>query len=239
MAHENENEDIDTDVETSENVEEPDQPDNELIETPDEPEDNPAEDPAPAAKTYDEKYVHKLRDENAKYRTRLRDDVKKAREEAAQEARDAFARDLLGGMGLLEDENEVDPTEAINLANARAEEAAERLRNYEIKDALRTAADKHGGDMSLLYPHLLGTDVLLELNPDDDDFADQVSAVVESALDKHPKLKVATKSPAAPVRSGGDLSGGNNDPKKGGDPESIEAIRARRSEARKKKYGLL
>jgi hypothetical protein len=237
VAHENDNEDIETDVETTdaEDVEQPD----EAIDTPDEPEDESAEDLAPAAKTYDENYVKKLRDENAKYRTRLRDDVKKARDEAAQEARDAFARDLLGGMGLLEDENEVDPTEAINLANSRAEEAAERLRNYEIKDALRSAAEKHGGDMSLLYPHLLGTDVLLDLNPDDDDFADQVSAVVESAIEKHPKLKVATKSPAAPVRSGGDLSGGNNDPKKGGEPESIEAIRARRSEARKKKYGLL
>lgn len=192
-------------------------------------EDDGEDDSAPKPKMFDESYVKNLRKEAADARTK----GKKAAQEAADRAREEFARDLFGALGLTEDDEDITPDELIELANSQRDEARTALREYEIKDAVVEAA-KDKADVGLLIPHLRGERKLDKLDPNDEDFADQVSEIVDQALTRHPKLKL--DSPA-PKRSGGDLSNGNGEPKRKKGPRTIEEIRADRRKHRESKYG--
>ncbi|HQP33690.1 MAG TPA: hypothetical protein PLI95_00860 [Polyangiaceae bacterium] len=186
-----------------------------------------------AEESFSREYVEQLRKEAAQYRVKGKEAARQAAEEAAERAREEFARDIYTALGL-GDDDEVDPDELIAEANRQAHEAAESLRNYKVKDALREAAREHSANEKLLFPFLRGSDALYDLDPDDEDFADQVSAAVESALEDNPELRLA---PKAPRRSGGDMSGGNNEKKKK-TPDSIEDLIKARREYREKRFGL-
>ncbi|UAK38439.1 hypothetical protein K8O93_01140 [Gordonia bronchialis] len=187
----------------------------------------------PEPEVFDRKYVQELRRENAKTRREAKQRAAKAAEEAAERAREDFARDLFGALGLDEDDD-VDPDELIELANRQRDDATTRLRNYQIKDAVSDAARTVDADLDLLIPHLKGKDLLTGLDPDDDDFDEQVAEIVEAEVAKYPKLKAA---PAPARRSSGDHSGGGERKKKKGAPSMEDVIRERR-EHRKKKFGI-
>lgn len=186
-----------------------------------------------AQKVYDAAYVKQLRAEAAKTRRQSRAREKQAAEEAAERAREEFARDLFGALGLDEDD-EVEPDELIALANRQRDEANTRLRNYEIKDAITDAAREHGADLDLLVPYLRGKGLIDELDPDDEDFSEQVADLVEAVVARNPKL--LAEAPA-PRRSGGDLSGGSGEKKKKKGPKTIDEIRAERKAHREKIFG--
>ncbi|NKS29218.1 hypothetical protein GS534_00545 [Rhodococcus hoagii] len=192
----------------------------------------PAADPGPepeaaTAKTYSEDYVRKLRKENADARVKGTEAAKKAAEDAER----ALTERLGKALGFVKEDDPVDPAKLLEQAAQREEEIARerdastaKLRAYEVKDALTTAASKHDGDTAILIPYLKGEGLLDNLDPTADDFASQVDALVSKAVTNNPKLKKEPVQVAAP-RSGGDLSGGNAALKDG--PETVDSHRER------------
>ncbi|QWS68125.1 scaffolding protein [Gordonia phage VanLee] len=195
--------------------------------------DDLGEDDVDTGKTFDAKYVRDLRRQNAKTRKDAKAQATKAAEEAAERARDEFARDLFGALGLGDDEEEVDADELVRLANEREAASTKRLRDYQVKDAINDAARTSGADVDLLVPFLRGKNMLDDLDPDDEDFAETVAELVETAVSRNPKLKA--DSPIA-RRSGGDMTAGTGEPKKK-KPRTIDDIRKERRAHREKKYG--
>lgn len=185
---------------------------------------------AEKVETFDKAYVEKLRREAQKLRAKAKEDAEKASKEAAEAAEKALTERLGKALGLIQDDTPVDPQELIAQAAEREAQALEReakaaakLRAYELEKALTNAANKVDGDLDILTPYLRGTGALDALDPDADDYLDQVSAVVAAAVEQNPKLKKVAPV-AAPARSGGDISNGTGIPKKG--PESVDDIRA-------------
>jgi len=185
-------------------------------------------------RVYTKAEVKKFKDEAQKLRARLKEETAAAAEKASKEAAEAAEKALterLGkALGLIQYDTPVDPQELIAQAAEREAQALEReakaaakLRAYELEKALTNAANKVDGDLDILTPYLRGTGALDALDPDADDYLDQVSAVVAAAVEANPKLKKAAPV-AAPSRSGGDISNGTGIPKKG--PESVDDIRA-------------
>lgn len=193
---------------------------------------------------YSKGYVERLRRENARYRTENKEALEKASEEAATRAREELAQSIASTLGLADDGEPVDPEELVRQAELRATESEERasgalkaLRDYEIKDAVVTAAQSKSGDAALLIPYLKGKGALKGLDPEADDFADRVSAIVEAEIEANPKFKVDTAT-VVPSRSGGDFSGGTGAGSALAD-DSIDALRDKRRARRQKRHGLL
>jgi hypothetical protein len=192
-----------------------------------------------AAKTYDESYVKKLRDENAAARVKAKDAEKAAQEAArqAQEAADAqksLTEKLGRALGFVQDDAPLAPEELLKQAAERESQiaaerdtVAERLRNYERRDALTRAATTNEGDLEAILDSRRVNEAIAKLDTTADDFASQVDAIVSAAIENNPKLKKTAVQVAAP-RSGGDLSGGNGAPKPTGDKSVEDVIRERR-----------
>lgn len=184
--------------------------------------DTPAEDTAPAEeRTYTKAEVKKFKDEAQKLRQRLRDETEAAAKAAAEASEKAVAERIGKALGLIPEENDKPVDPAVLLEQAAEREAqianerdqiASKLRAYELEKALSKAATAVDGDLDILTPYLKGTGALDALDPDADDYLDQVSAVVAAAVEANPKLRKAAPV-AAPPRSGGDLSGGTANPR--------------------------
>jgi hypothetical protein len=204
---------------------------------------------APAAEpdTFPRAYVEGLRNEAA--RNRVAADQAKAdgeaaaqaaAEAAAAQAREEFAQTIGKALGLVKEDAPVDPAEllnqataAANQAQALAEQRAEEARKAQVELALFRAADKAGADSSALLDSRSFLGQVEGLDPTATDFASQVEAAVNAAVESSPKFR--KDAPVLPAsRSGGDLSAGNADKTPIGDDTSIEALR----EARRKRRGL-
>jgi len=176
--------------------------------------------------TFDRAYVEKLRRNEQKLRAKAKEDADKAAQAAAEAAEKALTERLGKALGLIQDDQPVDPQVLLDqLAEEKAAVANERdayrqqIAQFKAEQALTKAANAVEGDLDILTPYLKGTGALDALDPDADDYADQVSAVVAAAVEANPKLRKVAPV-AAPSRSGGDINGGNGIPKKG--PKSVE-----------------
>lgn len=182
------------------------------------------------SKSYDESYVKKLRQEAAEARVKGKD-AEKAAQEAAQQAADALAAqkdltDKLGrALGLIQDDTPPDPADLLKAAQEREAQlaadrdaVAERLRNFERRDALTRAANSAEADLEAVLDSRKVNEAIAKLDTNADDFAAQVAEVVSAAVESNPKLKKAPAQAAAP-RSGGDMSGGNATPNSQGEKD--------------------
>lgn len=143
-----------------------------------------AKDPAAAAKM-----VADLRAENARDRTA-------AKEAAKQEAR----QDLLRNLGLVKDDQPLDPAQAAR--DLQAKDAT--IRDLQVRSALSEAlADAKA--KPLARAAILGEGILSDLDPTASDFAAQVAAKVADYVGRNPELRATQAAAASAV----DLPGGN------------------------------
>lgn len=149
----------------------------------------------PAAASFDDwvkdpanaTHVKALRDEAAANRV-------KAREAEAQ--RDA----VLAALGITPDGAPPDPDKlAADLQASR-----QQLADLQRTTALQAAAARHGADLDLITPYLLGKGALAALDPTTDTFAADVDALVAAEVNANPKLKAGQ----APAKGGADFAGG-------------------------------
>ncbi|MCD2099541.1 hypothetical protein QNA24_30295 [Rhodococcus qingshengii] len=185
-------------------------------------------------RVYTKAEVKKLKDEAQKLRARLKEETAAAAERASKEASEAAEKALIERLGkelgLIQDDEPVDPQVLLDqLAEEKAAVANERdayrqqIAAFKAEQALTKAANAVDGDLDILTPYLRGTGALDALDPDAEDYPAQVAAVVASAVEANPKLKKVAPV-AAPARSGGDINAGSGIQKKG--PSSIDDIRA-------------
>lgn len=187
--------------------------------------------------------LKRLRRENAKYRTRLRDlernqdtAVKTAAQQAEEKAAEQIAENLLKALGIdLDEDSEASPEEIIELLQQELDETSterqqysEKARRNSVDLAVFRAGTKLGANVDELDDSRAFRNAIDALDPDEDDFQDQVHEVIEDFMSKNRRFQ---KRPAAPKRSGGDMSAGNADPSSG-DPNSIEALREQRRKRR-------
>ena len=145
------------------------------------------------------KEISKLRKENAKRRTASRD-AKKAKE--STEAKLKAIAKALGVEG--DDEPDVDALRE-QLAKTSSE-----MKSLKIERALNRAAKKYGADPEALADSRSFMAEAGDLDPDDDEFADSLAGLVETAVKNNPKLKASQ----APGKSGGEFSDSSDDGKK-------------------------
>lgn len=156
------------------------------------PETPPAETPA---ETFDREYVEKLRKEAASYRTR----AKEIEDTKAAEL-DAFKQEMAKALGLVEDTAD-DPAALLEAAQAERDKMAEQLNAYRRDDAIRTALKNVDGkvDETLLHAVLNQNNAFRELEITSDDYTEQVSALVATAIENHPSLLVQVTPTASGV----------------------------------------
>lgn len=173
-----------------------------------------------------------------------KDELKRARDDAAKYRTEAQKRALEKSIATLKDAG-VDTTElekqlnegggadaSAAVAAAAAQEKAEKeklaidLKQRDIKDAVRDAADdpKVNANFKLLYGYLTAEGALTQLDPSADDFQAKVDKLVQDTIKKEPSLKKGQ----GPSKSGTDLNGGGPSE---GQPKSLEdAVSAHYSE---------
>jgi len=172
-------------------------------------------DPAPAdpgavdpgtgePKSYDEGYVKGLRTENANWRTKHRD-----AEARATEFEQKY-NDIVANLGKLGGFTPDDPAAADTPPdpNQALQDMSAKLRDYQLRDAVReAAADK--ADTAALLDSTSFLATVRDLDPSADDYAAQVAAAVDAAVTANPRFASA---PVVPARSGGDTSTGTGEP---------------------------
>lgn len=131
--------------------------------------------------------------EAAKYRTRAKDT-----EHAKAAEFEAYKQELGKKLGLIEDDQPA-PDDLIAAAEKRATEAAHQLATYQRRDAIRTAAAGKVADTDILTALLNQDSEFTALDPSADDYAEQVSALIDAQLTAHPALKAQVVSPASGV----------------------------------------
>jgi hypothetical protein len=151
--------------------------------------------------------------------------LKRARDEAAklrvgaQDRAKAAARKALEDAGVEIPDDLKDTPEGDEQAAAAHKKAVEdmetKLRDRDIKDAIRDEADEQGANFRLLHGSLLSSNALSTLDPTADDFAATVKTLVQATIEKEPLLKKGQ----APGKSGGDFGGGGPSDEK---PKSLE-----------------
>lgn len=187
---------------------------------------DPVTEPAEAEKepkSFDAAYVQKLRDEAANARVKGKEAAAQAAQEAAKAAQDELTEKLGRALGLIQDNP--DPAELLKAAQDRETQlaadrdaVAEKLRNFERRDALTRAANTAEADLEAILDSRKVNEEIAKLDTNADDFAAQVAEVVSAAVESNPKLKKAPAQVAAP-RSGGDMSGGNAAPNSNGEKD--------------------
>ncbi len=192
--------------------------------------DTDPKDPPADPKSYDESYVKKLREENAATRVKAKQ-AETAAQEAAQRAEEAanaqqeLTEKLGRALGLIQDDTPPDPADLLKAAQDREAQlaadrdaVAEKLRNFERRDALTRAANTAEADLEAILDSRKVNEAIAKLDTNADDFAARVAEVVSAAVENNPKLKKAPAQAAAP-RSGGDMSGGNAAPNSQGEKD--------------------
>src|SRR5688500_17296557 len=135
-------------------------------------------------------------DREAKLRLRARD-----AEERNSKLLTAL-RPALDALGIKVEGADVDPAELTKQVDTwKGKYMAERISN-----AVHRQAAALGARPDALMRYLRGGDELSELDPEQDNFEQELKSVIQRVLTDEPTLKVA---PAAPPRSGADFNGGS------------------------------
>lgn len=180
------------------------------------------------------KELQKVRAEAAAARVENKGKIQTQIDEALKNGQKAWATELAKKLGVLEGEDEKTPEQIIaelqaerdSLATERDTLAAERRANKE-RNAIEGAAKANGGDTALVRAVLVAEGSLKDIDPEADDYAAQVAAVVKAEIEKNPKLREVQVA----GRSGGDAPPAGS-PNPGG-PKSIDEL----IEARRKRRG--
>lgn len=130
-----------------------------------------------------QKQIADLRKEAGKYRTRAKDT------EAAKATEIDDLKQTLGkALGLIKDE-EPAPDDLIAAAKADRDSMAEKLATYQRNAAVQAAAAGKVSDPVLLNALLNQDAAFTDLDPNADNYADQVSAAVAAQIEAHPTLR--------------------------------------------------
>ncbi|WP_312979502.1 hypothetical protein [Corynebacterium sp.] len=121
--------------------------------------------------------------EAAKYRTRAKD-----AESAKDSELDALKQQLGKALGLVEDDTQ-DPDKLIQAATAERDSMAQKLQEYQQKDAINSAASGKTSDVALLTALLQSDQAFAELDTTADDYSAQVAELVDAKITAHPALK--------------------------------------------------
>lgn len=121
--------------------------------------------------------------EAAKYRTRAKD-----AESAKDSELDALRQQLGKALGLVEDDT-TDPDKLVEAATQREQSALSELNKLRQENAVTKAATGKTNDVTLLNALLQSDKAFAELDTTADDYADQVSAIVDAKITAHPALK--------------------------------------------------
>lgn len=121
--------------------------------------------------------------EAAKYRTRAKD-----AESAKDSELDALRQQLGKALGLVEDDTQ-DPDKLIQAATAERDSMAQKLQEYQQKDAISSAASGKTSDVALLTALLQSDKAFAELDTTADDYSAQVAELVDAKITAHPALK--------------------------------------------------
>lgn len=148
-----------------------------------------------------QKEIRGLRDENGGRRNRAKDAEKRA-EEAEQQAteyRSKFDKlmEFLQGDG----GGKKDPEEVIKSLQEKNASTQAELDNLRRDRALHDAITKHGADAKLTAGFIKGEGLLKELNPSDDDYAQNVESIVKQVVEDQPRL-LSKQAPASSGHSG-------------------------------------
>lgn len=145
----------------------------------------------------------KARDDAAKARTK----GKESAEAAAKEAREQIVKDLAKALGLGGDTDDNDPEKLKAAVSEKDKAIADRdneLAALKLERAVHKAARAKGGDEDLVYAYLTTRPDLKQLDVSADGLDEQVSKLVQAALDEKSNLKTSS----TPSSSGPDLGGG-------------------------------
>jgi len=132
--------------------------------------------------TFSKAYVEKLRRENAAAREKAKTDAAAAAEAAKTELTQSIGKAL----GLITDDEQVEPAKLIEQAQADREKALAEAKSTKRDLAVLRNADKHDANTEELLDSRDFAGKLKDLDPDADDFASQVDALIKSAVDSNP-----------------------------------------------------
>lgn len=135
-----------------------------------------------------------------------REAEKKAKEKA--KAADERVAAILKAAGLTPDGKE-DPAEQLKAARETADKAQQKLRDKSLRLAIRENASKAGADPVAVIDSASFRDSVKELDPDADDYDDQVVAAMKKAVKANPKLAAGTAGQGSAGRQGADHTGGS------------------------------
>ncbi|MEV6800523.1 hypothetical protein AB0M91_19580 [Micromonospora rifamycinica] len=144
----------------------------------------------------------------------------KAEAKAAKERTDA----ILKAAGLTPDGN-TDPAEQLKAAAEERDSANQKLRDKSLRLAVRENADKAGVDPTALLDSASFRAATAELDPDADDYDDQVVAAMKKALKANSRLAATAGQGAG--RQGADHTGGGSNT---GRPKSLREAFARQNQ---------
>lgn len=141
--------------------------------------------------------IERLRRENGAARTT-------AKQQAADEAKQALAQEIGRALGLVQDDKQqADPAELA----AQIGKLTDGNKALAIENAILKAAPKHGADVGALTDSRTFLAKAEQLDPTAADFGDKLSELIKSAVADNPKLKAA---PVAGVSSA-DHAGGSGE----------------------------
>lgn len=126
-----------------------------------------------------------------------------AKQQAADEARQALAQDIGKALGLIKDDGKADPAKLTEQLAAKA--AAER--DALVRLAVYDTAKDHGGNPAAINDSRTFLQKTATLDPTAPDFAAQVAAAAKEAVDANPTLKAAQVAAAGGVEFTGSGNG--------------------------------
>ncbi|HWU31056.1 MAG TPA: hypothetical protein VN041_18395 [Microbacterium sp.] len=154
-----------------------------------------------APETFSKEYVEKLRREAAGYREKAKTDAAAA----AEAARSEVAQQIGKALGLVQDDTPPDPAALVAQAETERNQAIEREQSLKRQLAVLTGSDKHDANTAELLDSNAFGSKLKALDPDADDFASLVDALIKETVDGNPtKFK---RVQLAQRTGGGDHSG--------------------------------
>jgi hypothetical protein len=114
---------------------------------------------------------------------------------AGKKAADERVAAILKAAGLAPDGKQ-DPEDQVKTLLARAEAAEKRSAQLATRDAVRSAAAKHSGDVEALLDSQRFLGQLADLDTAAADFGDKVAGLVKAAIKDNPRYAVASSAPA-------------------------------------------
>jgi len=135
-----------------------------------------------APETFSREYVEKLRRENASAREKAKTDAAAAAEAAKSE----LAQSIGKALGLVKDDEKVDPEALLTQAQADRQSAIDEANATKRDLAVLRNADKHGANTEELLDSSGFLRKLAALDPSDAEFGSQVDQLIKDTVDGNP-----------------------------------------------------